>query len=123
MVKSLAKAIIALDLSKTTQDDCGKDIKIIGVMSNSRYEWLILCIASWFLNITLVPLYNTLGTEAIQHILKETKMEIIFANSKSIPVLCELAPDQLKTIVSFDDNFAPIKGAKIYTFKEILDIG
>jgi len=104
----IAHALEGMNLVPTQKDDQEKDIRVIGVMSNSRYEWAILTIASWLLNATLVPLYNTLGVEAIQHILTETKMEIVFANSKSISTILSISKkigETIKTVICFDDEY------------------
>ena len=123
---SLAKGLLELNLLEKTKDDEGRDIRIIGVMSITRYEWFILEIASWFLNVTLVPLYTTLGKEAILHILQKTEMTVAFAGKTSMNQLGLIATEcksPLKNIISFESEFEDVVGFTTYSMKKIIDIG
>jgi len=126
MAEGLAKGLLELNLLRTTKDDLGKDIKIIGVMAITRYEWFILVIASWLLNATLVPLYSTLGKEALLHILKSTEMSIAFVGSALMSQLALTANEissNLHTMVSFEDSHPEIPKMRILTLKEIIEAG
>ena len=37
-------------------------MKLIGIFSKNRYEWIIADIACMLYGLTIVPLYDTLGT-------------------------------------------------------------
>lgn len=52
-----------------------------------------------------VPLYDTLGTEAVKHILNQTKQPIVVCSKDKIQGLIELKSSlpHLKVIVSMDD--------------------
>ena len=92
-------------------------------MSNSRYEWFILTIASWYCNATLVPLYNTLGQESILHIMKLTEMQVVFVNSESLPTFGKISNcnTMIKTFVVFDDNFGPLDGYRFLLYNEMIE--
>jgi long-chain acyl-CoA synthetase len=125
MVLSLARGIMKLSLP-IAKDDTGKDIVVVGVMALSRYEWLILTVASWYLNITLVPLYTTLGPEAIMHIFNETEMTLAFIGSSQKDMMASLAKkckSKLTTIVTFEDGLNEIEGFKSFTFSELIKNG
>ena len=125
MVTSLARGIMKLALP-VAKDDQGKDIIVVGVMSLTRYEWFILTLATWHLNITLVPLYTTLGVEAIMHIFKETEMTLAFVTSAQKEMVATLATKckcKLTTIVCFEDGTPEIGGFKSYSFNQLLKDG
>jgi len=56
---------------------------------------------------TQVPLYDTLGSEAIEWILSQTELDVIFCENQAIKILIEtvnkLANKFLKTIICADD--------------------
>ena len=47
-------------------------MRFIGIFSKNREEWVITDFASMISGITTVPLYDTLGQEAIEYILDQT---------------------------------------------------
>ena len=62
----------------------------------------------------LVPLYDTLGCEAVQHILNTTKIRTVIVDSKRLAMLLEyLTPDcSLKTVVLSDAS--PTEDDQVY---------
>ena len=39
-----------------------QNMKLIGIFSKNRYEWIVADIACMLYGLTIVPLYDTLGT-------------------------------------------------------------
>lgn len=96
-VKSLAAGLASLNVSPKTN---------IGLYSINRPEWVLSEYACYFNNFVTVPLYDTLGDDAIQHICNQTEMQVMVAsNDKAFNILRlkeKLA--HLKTIICMDDT-------------------
>ena len=49
----------------------------LGIMSRNRVEWVVSMVAAHHYNFVIVPLYDTLGEEALTHIVNQTELKII----------------------------------------------
>lgn len=79
-------------------------MKLIGIFSKNRYEWLATDWACILFGLTTVPLYDTLGIENISYCLNQTEMTTIFATLTTIKILLKLKDvGRLNTIISYDD--------------------
>lgn len=66
-------------------------MRMVGIHSKNRYilnlinlfseEWIMLDIAAQFYGFTTIPLYDTLGTDNIEHCLNNSGCYNIFASS------------------------------------------
>lgn len=56
----------------------------IGLYSINRPEWVMAEYACYRLNLVTVPLYDTLGDEAIEHICNQTEMKLIVASKEKV---------------------------------------
>ena len=72
------------------QDYEGKKIRTIGIYSKNREEWFFTDVACWMINVTNVPLYDTLGEESICWTFEQTLLSTIFLASEGIPKLVEI---------------------------------
>ena len=73
-VNAVATLIKQKNLSEIVEDtDFKRKLKVIGICSVNREEWLITDLACNLLKVTSVPLYETLGNEMLDIILKEKK--------------------------------------------------
>ena len=61
--------------------DFKKSLKVIGICSVNREEWLVTDLACNLLKVTSVPLYETLGNEMLEMILKETEISTLFGSN------------------------------------------
>lgn len=61
----------------------------VGLYSVNRPEWVMAEYACYRNNFITVPLYDTLGDEAIEHICGQTEMEIIVASNDKVRSLCK----------------------------------
>jgi long-chain acyl-CoA synthetase len=59
-------------------------VKIVGICSINRDEWLITDLACNLLRISSVALYETLGDELLNMILNQTEMSTIFGSDKAL---------------------------------------
>jgi hypothetical protein len=57
---------------------------MVGIYSRNRPEWVITEQAANAFSMIVVPLYDTLGEEAVEHILAETKVKIVFCTNDKI---------------------------------------
>ncbi|RKP19201.1 acetyl-CoA synthetase-like protein [Rozella allomycis CSF55] len=91
----------------------------IGLFSVNRMEWTIAEHACFRANLCTVPLYDTLGTEAIEYICNQTELKMIFASNYKIKALLSLESKlkYLKTIVCMDDEFVVEGDTKIEIIK------
>eukprot|EP01054_Gregarina_sp_Poly1_P005760 Gregarina_sp_Poly_1__5759@NODE_302_length_9747_cov_161_916736_g261_i0_p2_GENE_NODE_302_length_9747_cov_161_916736_g261_i0NODE_302_length_9747_cov_161_916736_g261_i0_p2_ORF_typecomplete_len681_score88_59AMPbinding/PF00501_28/3_7e81GH3/PF03321_13/0_13_NODE_302_length_9747_cov_161_916736_g261_i045776619 len=95
MSKMIGSAILHRGLIKTQKFPEEKyvpaqKLDILGIVSKNRVEWFVTEQAANYYNFTLVPLYNTLGEEAINHILAKTKMTCLAASETDLVVIMEL---------------------------------
>ena len=56
----------------------------IGLFSINRSEWIIAEHGCFHLNLVTVPLYDTLGDEAIEYIVNQTEMEIAVVATQKV---------------------------------------
>lgn len=80
----------------------------IGLYSINRAEWVLSEYACYFNNFITVPLYDTLGDEAIEHICKQTDMAVMVASNNKALNLLKLKDKipSLKTIICMDDEIS-----------------
>lgn len=75
------------------------------IHSRNRVEWTLVDIACWKYGVISVPLYDTLGKEALEHTFKLTEGKLIFSSKESIDSLLKTLPSSmnvLKEMVVFD---------------------
>ena len=98
----------------------------VGLYSVNRSEWILGEQGCFAYNYCTVPLYDTLGKDAILHIMNQTKMEIVVASKDKIAQLIELKAQMpnLKVVVSMDEVDADLKakaneaGIELLSFSE-----
>lgn len=80
--------------------------KAVGLFSVNRAEWVTAELACFMMNCITVPLYDTLGAEAIQHIVTQCDLAVVFASVDKIGSLLDLSASlpSLKLIVCMDDT-------------------
>lgn len=59
-------------------------IKLLGICSVNRKEWLMTDLAANSVGLTSVPLYETLGVDMLNLILEQTEMTTIFGSKKNL---------------------------------------
>ncbi|KAI7897488.1 uncharacterized protein BX663DRAFT_444996 [Cokeromyces recurvatus] len=104
----------------------------LGVYSINRREWTITEIACYRQAFIIVALYDTLGPEAMEHIINETEMQYIVVSKDKIKNILDIKDKipTVKHIISMDEDIEPslLEQAKqldfhIYTFQQIEQLG
>lgn len=100
-----------------------------GLYSINRPEWIISEQACYSRNWITVPLYDTLGKEAIEYICSQTEMPILFASADRATNILKIGPKSLRKIIVFDaimedlNNLAKEKKVELITMKELEESG
>lgn len=119
---------------------CGSAMRHVGLQEKGRVgiygancpEWVIAMEACNSQTLYCVPLYDTLGAEAIQFIVNHAEVSLIVVQQAKIPALMasmESCRDQVKTIVSmgeWDDaskSQAEALGITTYSWADFLALG
>jgi long-chain acyl-CoA synthetase len=68
----LGSGIVNLNLIPTPEIYEGQELRMIGIFSRNREEWLLLDIANTLYGNTMIPLYDTLGLDSIPYIFEHT---------------------------------------------------
>ena len=105
----------------------------VGLFSINREEWCITEQACFASGLVTVPLYDTLGNDAIAYICNQTEMEIIFTSRDKLKLLTGMLDqiEHVKRIVCFDrlseediSKFSPMlqkSGSKIIYYGDLLE--
>ena len=134
MSESFAKACELLNLCDISHSDKDGDFKFMGIYSRNRYQWIIAYLGSHCNSVTPVPIYDTLGEQAIEHILKQTKLKTIVIEPKGFKKIIKLIKEKkasnLSNLITIEEEDDPesIKelkelGINIYKFDEIIEKG
>lgn len=67
-----------------------KEHECIGLYAVNRQEWIIGEYACYTRDLITVPLYDTLGSEAIQHIVNQTELKLVVASLNKVCLLLYL---------------------------------
>ncbi|KAJ2860481.1 medium-chain fatty acid-CoA ligase faa2, partial [Coemansia aciculifera] len=104
----------------------------IGILSPNRIEWPIVEHASYIYDFITVPMYDTLGIDAIKYMAVETEMSLIAIAPEKLAILFELWPTLplVKTVVVFgqipveyaDSTNIP-EDAKLITLDDVATLG
>uniref|UniRef100_A0A8C0WP97 Long-chain-fatty-acid--CoA ligase n=1 Tax=Castor canadensis TaxID=51338 RepID=A0A8C0WP97_CASCN len=108
--------------------------QFIGIFSQNRPEWVIVEQACFTYSMVVVPLYDTLGTEAITYIVNKAELTVIFADkSEKARLLLEGVENKLtpglKIIVVMDTYGSELVergkkcGVEIISMRAIEDLG
>lgn len=77
------------------------------IISENRWEWPIIDLASNYLGIIVVPIHTTYGSKYFDYIISNVKPKIIFlSNQKKLDILDDSAKDVFKDykVVALNDN-------------------
>lgn len=103
---------------------------ICGIYGINRTEWIISDLTCTLLGAISVPLYDTLGEEAMRFICNLTEMRYLFLSREKIPNILRLKEhlNFLKMLICFDDSVddsvisqVTDAGLEFYTMSQIRD--
>jgi len=77
-----------------------KERSNVGIFSRNRPEWTEVLLGIQGLAARTVALYDTLGDEALEHILKQAEIEALFTEKSKLPKLLKLLENTSGSIVS-----------------------
>ena len=118
----------------------GKDKKMrfMGIYSRNREEWIVGSFGCQMDSITIVTLYDTLGTNSIEFIFKQTELTTILAEEKNLENILKIRKENklgnVKNIIYLHCNEEPenleetknklIKfGLKLISYETIIETG
>lgn len=111
------------------------DMRLVGIFSKNRYEWVVTEQACNAYQSVVVPLYDTLGPNAVAYILHQCELATIFCGKDQVADVLNVKRDQaeqaatLKTIVQFEDVTADERkeavshGITLRSFGEVMEAG
>eukprot|EP00127_Corallochytrium_limacisporum_P002664 Clim_evm100s134 gene=Clim_evmTU100s134 len=128
LVQKFGKGIEALNLVPVEEPG---DIlpRKIGFYCKNRMEWFVAQMACHCTNVTVVPLYDTLGYDTIEYVVNQTKMSTILASTDKFQVLSGLDKKcpTLKNIIELPLDGEKCKGSldgfKVFTMEQIYEAG
>lgn len=107
--------------------------QFVGIYAQNRKEWAITEVACNMFSLALVPLYDTLGTEACTHILSQTGASVVFVDSEAKArnlLQCKAEAGELKHLVLMVGAASAElraecekQGISIQDWKELVDWG
>jgi long-chain acyl-CoA synthetase len=65
-------------------------MKLIGIFAKNRYEWIVSDMACILYNLTIVPLYETLGIDNLTYCLEHSGLITLFVTAGTIKTLLKL---------------------------------
>lgn len=76
----------------------------IGMFSANRPEWVLSSLGIWSRCCVCVPLYDTLGEDAVAFQLIDADIEVVFVEAKKVALLEKVVgqADKLRTVVQFE---------------------
>ncbi|KAL4137887.1 hypothetical protein PRIC2_001397 [Phytophthora ramorum] len=89
---------------------------MVGVFSKNQVEWCLVGHACDRMSYVLVPLYDTLGPDAVPFIVNHTELRVLFCGKKQFDVVMDCAKDcpTLKLVVQFE----PVTEKQVQQAKE-----
>ncbi|EOX97210.1 Long-chain acyl-CoA synthetase 2 isoform 2 [Theobroma cacao] len=103
-----------------------------GIYGSNCPEWIIAMEACNSQAVTYVPLYDTLGANAVEFIINHAEVSIAFVQENKLPAILSCLPacsSYLKTIVSFSYVSSTQKkeaeelGVSLFSWKEFSELG
>ena len=136
MAEALSYGIMDLGLPSEMEGD-GRNWKFMGILAGNRYEWVITHMSFMHQKITTVPLYETLGIDALKFVLHQTKLATVATSAKNAIKLIKLKTedttgksDTLKNLVLMEENVSDeIKalnekvGMNMHLWKDVVQRG
>ncbi|NXN72470.1 ACSL1 ligase, partial [Himantopus himantopus] len=109
-------------------------VQYIGIFSQNRPEWVIIEQACYAFSMVVVPLYDTLGTEAITYIVNKADLSLVFCDKPDKAKLLLTSVEKgetpiLNTIVIMESFGADLVergkkcGVEVFSMREIEELG
>lgn len=130
----LGQGLIALHLVEKLREYLNYEMQFVAVYAKNRREWVLLDQACALFGITIVPIYDTLGAEAVRFIYQQTNVTTLFCTANYIDeIFKERAAgrtSRLENLVIMDmeptqkhREGAAQANMRIYSFDEVVSKG
>ncbi|KMZ96775.1 long-chain-fatty-acid-CoA ligase [Plasmodium vivax North Korean] len=106
-------------------------LKILGIWSKNRVEWLTTDYACSAIDFVTVPIYDTMGINSVKYIFQKTQMKICCIESEKLECLIKLKDElaDLQILIIYDEwslrddikQRASKAGYKVYFYKDLID--
>lgn len=108
-------------------------MKLIGIYAKNCEGWAVTDLACCISNIASVTLYDTLGAESSEYIIKQWELKTVVCTSDHIRDLVEVKTSRgaghLSTLISLNEvtteerNLCEENGMEIYYIDELIQLG
>ena len=89
IAKQIGSGIINLGLTEEKAQYLNYKIKFVSIYGKNTREWLLVDTANILYGFTTMPIYDTLGVEATEHMLNETELTTVFLTADHLKVIAE----------------------------------
>ncbi|KMZ84644.1 long-chain-fatty-acid-CoA ligase [Plasmodium vivax Brazil I] len=106
-------------------------LKILGIWSKNRVEWLTTDYACSAIDYVTVPIYDTMGINSVKYIFQKTQMKICCIEAEKLECLIKLKDElaDLQILIIYDEwslrddikQRASKAGYKVYFYKDLID--
>ncbi|EUD66099.1 long-chain acyl-CoA synthetase [Plasmodium inui San Antonio 1] len=106
-------------------------LKILGIWSRNRVEWLTTDYACSAIDFVTVPIYDTMGINSVKYIFQKTQMKICCIEAEKLECLIKLKDElnDLQILIIYDEwslrddikQRASKAGYKVYFYKDLID--
>jgi long-chain acyl-CoA synthetase len=131
--RALGAAILAKDLSPVKSQFRKYNLRFAAIYGKNMLEWILTDIACNLYGITTVPVYDTLGDEAVEFMFKETELTTLFLSADHVKKIAAKIKNGafkfLKNLVILDEiNLMPedeknLEGVNWFKFNDLLKSG
>mmetsp|Transcript_1312 Transcript_1312/g.3208 ORF Transcript_1312/g.3208 Transcript_1312/m.3208 type:complete len:669 (+) Transcript_1312:212-2218(+) len=111
-------------------------LKLLGFFGKNRPEWIIGDVGCYSQGVVPVPMYDTLGADSVEYVVRQTELKTIFCTSAELDRVLDVASKGLiegivlmdgaelsQSTLSSSREAASAQGCKLYTIQEIEDSG
>jgi long-chain acyl-CoA synthetase len=131
LVEALGSGFINLGLLEEKAQYRDYKLKFMAIYGKNSREWILVDSACCMYNIVTVPIYDTLGEDATEHMFVQTELSSICVSAQHIEGLCKMSLQFLKNLVILDEwnltqehvRMVQSAGFNLHRFTEVLAAG
>lgn len=131
--RALGAAMLAKDLVPVKSQFRKYNLRFASIYGKNTLEWILTDIACNLYGISTVPVYDTLGDDAVQHMFEETELTTLFLTADHVKKITAKIKNGtfkfLKTLVILDEiNLIPedlknLEGVTWFKFNDLVKSG
>ena len=115
----VGSGILNLDLAPTINEYKDMSLNFVAVYAKNREEYLELDLACCLYGVTLIPIYDTLGPEAVQFTFTQTNLTTVFCANNLVDTLLKEIKAGRTSKIAHLISFEPLKNSQITLAEEI----